>query len=67
MVSLQHMKYVIANQVSIFDKNMNVCLLVVHDLTNNISWIDSKFAILEENSKTYVQKSREIWKYLYDP
>ena len=72
-VSLQHMKYVITNgklhQSLTFDKSMKFCIVVVHGLTNDISYVvklnRSKILIfLGENSKNSVQKSREIGKYL---
>ena len=52
-----------------FYKSMKFCIVVVHGLTNDISY-DVKlyrFKILifwGENSKNAVQKSREIGKYL---
>ena len=49
---------------------MKFCIVVVHGLTNNISYEDkvnrSKIGFFfgGGNSKNYVQKSREIGKYL---
>ena len=47
---------------------MKFCIVVVHGLTNDISYdvklIRSKFDFLGEKSKNSVQKSREIGKYL---